>query len=98
MAIARITRLRILEETNETFESVHARFYKHVKANEPNLLKYSLGKSKNDPSEYVIYEEYPDEGAMVAHGRTVHFNNEWTKLGLFIEGHPETLVTEVLTD
>lgn len=111
MTIARITKFRILKGTNKNFEALHAYFgmnknfealhadfAEQVKEDEPKTLYYSLCKSKADPSEFVLYEEYTDEEAMIAHGRTIHFNNEWTKMGLFIEGHPETVVTDVLTD
>lgn len=100
MTIARITKFRILKDTNKNFEALHlhANFAEQVKEHEPKTLYYSLCKSKADPCEFVLYEEYTDERAMIAHGRTIHFNNEWTKMGLFIEGHPETVLTDVLTD
>lgn len=98
MTIARITQLKILDGKNKPFESIYAHFIAQAKKQESETLHYSLCKSKTDPCGYLIYEEYTDEASMTAHGRTIHFNNEWTKLGLFIIGHPETVVMDVLSD
>lgn len=96
MAIARITRLRIIEGKNNTFERLHRHFDDQVKADEPAALQHILCRSNDDPSEYLLYEQYENVADMIAHGRTAHFNREWTKLALFIVNSPKPKVMDVI--
>ena len=43
-----------------------------VKAAEPGALAYVLHRSKDDPSEVVLYEAYKDDDIFQAHMQTPH--------------------------
>src|ERR671914_1128386 len=44
-----------------------------VGADEPACLVYRVSRSVEDPDVFVLYEEYVDEGALLAHRETPHF-------------------------
>jgi (4S)-4-hydroxy-5-phosphonooxypentane-2,3-dione isomerase len=46
-----------------------------VAANEPACLVYRAARSTEDPDVFVLYEEYEDEAALLAHRETEHFRD-----------------------
>lgn len=40
---------------------------------EPGNLSYSLYRSTENPSEFMVYEEYADDAAFSAHSNSDHF-------------------------
>jgi quinol monooxygenase YgiN len=44
-----------------------------VARDEPACLVYRAGRSTDDPDVFVLYEEYEDEAALLAHRETPHF-------------------------
>jgi len=44
-----------------------------VSADEPACLVYRVSRSLDDPDVFVLYEEYADEEALLAHRETPHF-------------------------
>jgi quinol monooxygenase YgiN len=46
-----------------------------VKANEPGCLVYRAARSTEDPDVFILYEEYRDEEALIAHRETAHFRD-----------------------
>lgn len=44
-----------------------------VRRDEPACLTYAVGRSREHPDEYVLFERYPDEDALAAHRRTAHY-------------------------
>ena len=44
-----------------------------VRADEPACLVYRVSRSVEDPDVFVLYEEYVDEAALLAHRDTPHF-------------------------
>lgn len=44
-----------------------------VRADEPACLVYRAARSTEDPDVFVLYEEYTDEQALLAHRETPHF-------------------------
>jgi (4S)-4-hydroxy-5-phosphonooxypentane-2,3-dione isomerase len=50
-----------------------------VGRDEPLCLTYHAARSTEDPDVFVLYEEYEDEAALLAHRETPHFRE-------FIEG------------
>ena len=44
-----------------------------VLADEPACLVYRASRSEEDPDTFVLYEEYVDEAALLAHRETPHF-------------------------
>lgn len=46
-----------------------------VKADEPACLVYRAARSTEDPDVFILYEEYTDEAALLAHRETQHFRD-----------------------
>jgi (4S)-4-hydroxy-5-phosphonooxypentane-2,3-dione isomerase len=44
-----------------------------VRRDEPLCLTYRAARSTEDPDVFVLYEEYEDEAALLAHRETPHF-------------------------
>ena len=44
-----------------------------VRQDEPGCLVYRAARSTEDPEAFVLYEEYEDEAALLAHRETPHF-------------------------
>ena len=46
-----------------------------VRRDEPSCLTYHAARSTEDPDVFVLYEEYEDEAALLAHRETPHFRD-----------------------
>lgn len=46
-----------------------------VAADEPSCLVYRAARSTEDPDTFILYEEYADENALLAHRETQHFRD-----------------------
>jgi autoinducer 2-degrading protein len=46
-----------------------------VRRDEPSCLTYRAARSLEDPDVFVLYEEYEDEAALLAHRETPHFRD-----------------------
>jgi quinol monooxygenase YgiN len=44
-----------------------------VKANEPGCKLYHATRSQDNPDNFLLYEHYEDETALLAHRETAHF-------------------------
>ncbi len=44
-----------------------------VRANEPACKVYHAARSQENPDNFILYEEYEDEAALLAHRETPHF-------------------------
>ncbi len=40
---------------------------------EPGCLRFSAHRSQSDPDQFVLFEQYADENAFLAHRQTEHF-------------------------
>ena len=40
---------------------------------EPGVVSFIANRSKDDPNEFLLYEQYVDEAAFAAHQQTAHF-------------------------
>ena len=56
----------VVEETLRAMASA-------VDRDEPACLTYRAARSTEDPDMFVLYEEYEDEAALLAHRETPHF-------------------------
>jgi quinol monooxygenase YgiN len=88
MAIGIIAKLPIQEGKNEEFEAIFKGLAEQVRANEPGNIFYELHKSRTDPQMYVVLEQYADEEAMAAHGKTDYFRASGAKMGPCMSGAP----------
>ena len=60
-----------------------------VKANEPDVPKYELLTSDEDPTVFYFYEQYANEEAQKAHGATDHMKQLGADLGGVAGARPE---------
>jgi len=65
-----------------------------VRRDEPRCLIYRAARSNEDPDTFVLYEEYEDEAALLAHRETPHFKSliEDTVVPLLASREREILV------
>jgi quinol monooxygenase YgiN len=65
-----------------------------VRRDEPRCLTYRAARSTEDPDVFVLYEEYEDEAALLAHRETPHFKSliEGTVVPLLASREREILV------
>ncbi|HXF56226.1 MAG TPA: putative quinol monooxygenase [Actinomycetota bacterium] len=65
-----------------------------VREQEPSCLLYRVARSLEDPGVFVLYEEYADEAALLAHRETPHFRRliEGRVVPLLVSREREVLV------
>jgi len=85
MAIGMLARLKIQEGKNAEFEKVFAEIQGKVRE-EPGNLHYTCYKT-DDPTVYLVMEEYTDEDAVAAHSK--HLGEVAGGLGAVMGGRPE---------
>ena len=91
-----MARLKIQAGKESAFEGAARELLAHVKQNEPGTLTYILHRSTADPTEYVYYEVYADQGALAAHGSSEPMQKFFGAIGGMVAGRPEiTLYDEV---
>ena len=88
MAIGVIATLPIQPGKNAEFEAIFAELEAAVKANEPGCNFYSLHKSRADENSYVVLEQYVDQAALDAHGKTDYFKAIGAKMCGCMAGRP----------
>ena len=89
MAVGIIARLTIHPGKNEEFEAIFAELEAAVRENEPGNNFYSLHKSRQDENTYVVLEQYVDQEALDAHGKTDHFRTIGARMGDCMAGRPD---------
>jgi len=89
MAIGVIARLKIKEGCNQEFEQVFAELSDAVHAKESGNNFYALHRSRDDNTAYVVLEQYADQAALEAHGKSDHFKTLGAKMGQYLAGRPE---------
>ena len=75
MAIGVTAKLQVQAGKNEAFEGIFKRLMEQVRANEPGCTFYSLHQSREDAQLYIVLEQYTDEAALAAHGKTDYFRD-----------------------
>lgn len=96
MAIGIIAKLKIQEGKNSEFEEIFKELAAAVRANEPGNNFYALHKSASDPQLYIVLEQYVDQAALDAHGKTDHFRASGAKMGPCMAGAPEIEMMEAV--
>jgi quinol monooxygenase YgiN len=66
----------------------------HVRANEPNTLTYVLYRSTADPTTFMVYEVYTDQGAFAAHGSSEPMQEFFRLAGGILDGRPDIVMYE----
>jgi autoinducer 2-degrading protein len=68
-----LARYRAKPGRGDVVEAALQRMAVEVARSEPSCLVYRASRSLEDPDVFVLYEEYVDEDALVAHRETPHF-------------------------
>jgi autoinducer 2-degrading protein len=70
---ALLARYRVRTGQGDVVVSALREMGEAVKRDEPQCLTYRAARSTEDPDVFVLYEEYEDEAALLAHRETPHF-------------------------
>lgn len=89
-----IAKLKIQPGKEAAFEEAARGLVAHVKANEPETRTYLLHRSTADPTEYVFYEVYTDQGALATHGGSAPMAQFFGAVGTMVAGRPEITMYE----
>ena len=92
--IGLVVQLQIQDGKQAEFEAVGKDLMAKVKANEPGVLIYDLCKKKGSETEYYFMEQYVDQAALDAHGKTEYFLAAQPKLGACLAGRPTMTVLD----
>ena len=84
-----IATLKVKSGNEATFEHAAGGMIAHVKANEPGTLTYILHRSTGDPTEFVFYEVYADQGAFATHGGSAQMQQFFGAVGGLLDGRPD---------
>ena len=82
-------KLFIAKGKEAEFETLALELAAKVNANEPGVVTYQLYKSKEDASTYIFLEQYTDQAALDAHGKTDYFLAAQSTLGPLLSGAPD---------
>lgn len=88
MPIGVIAKLKIQEAKTAEFEAIFKELAAQVRAKEPGNNFYALHKSRTDPQLYIVLEQYADQAALDAHGKTDYFRAMGAKMGPCMAGAP----------
>ncbi len=89
-----IATLKVKSGSEATLENAAREMIAHVKAHEPGTLTYILHRSTSDPTEFVFYEVYADQGALAAHGSSEPMQKFFGAVGGLLDGRPEIKLYE----
>ncbi len=92
-----IARLKIQSGKEAEFEKAVNEIMPKV-AQEEGTLRYTLNRSKKDPSEYLFYEKYKDQASVNLHMSSTHFKEMSKNLASFLAGAPEIEMFEEVVE
>jgi quinol monooxygenase YgiN len=84
-----IANFKVQDGKQAEFEAVMNDLIAKVHANEPNTLLYVLTKSKREPTDYVMVEQYRSDDDRKAHGQTAYFQEALPKFMACLNGNPQ---------
>jgi autoinducer 2-degrading protein len=70
---AMLARYQVREGQGDLVERTLQAMAEEIRRTEPGCLIYRAARSTEDPHIFVLYEEYEDEAALLAHRETPHF-------------------------
>ena len=89
MAIGILAKLKIKEDQIEVFEEAFRELMAVVKEHEPGNVYYTLNRSREESGTYYVMEQYVDQAAVDAHGKSDAFKAVNAKLGPCVAAPPE---------
>lgn len=96
MAIGVIATITIREGKNAEFEQLFTDLTEQVLANEPGAIFYALHRTKSDSQVYKVLEQYTDQEAIKAHGKTEYFLAASQKMGALVTAAPDLEVLDAV--
>lgn len=89
MAIGVTAKLTVQAGKNSEFESAFKTLSEAVNSTESGCSLYALHQSRSDTQVYVVLEQYADEAALQAHGKTAHYQEAGKVLATCLAAAPE---------
>ena len=96
MALGVLATITVQEGKNQEFETIFKALIEKVLANEEGALLYALHRSKSNPQEYVVMEQYRTAADIEAHGKTDYFLVAQKAMGRLVAGAPVIQVLDVV--
>ncbi|MDG1165717.1 MAG: putative quinol monooxygenase [Porticoccaceae bacterium] len=96
MALGVLARITVQDGKNEEFETIFLGLVEKVLANEEGALLYALNRSKSNPQEYIVMEQYRSAADIDAHGKTVYFREANKAMAGLVAGAPVIEVLDLL--
>ena len=96
MGIGVIATITIREGKNAEFEQLFTELTEQVLANEPGAIFYALHRTKSDSQVYKVLEQYTDQEAIKAHGKTEYFLAASEKMGALVTAAPDLEVLDAV--
>jgi quinol monooxygenase YgiN len=91
-----IAKLKVKSGSEATFTQAAEKMIAHVKAHEPGTTTYLLNRAADEPTEFVFYEIYTDQGAFAAHSGSDAMQQFFGAVGGLLDGRPEIRMYEEL--
>jgi quinol monooxygenase YgiN len=96
--IAITAKLTVQDGKGDEFEAAAREMVAAVaQAEAGRTLMYSLHRAKDDPNVFLFYEQYADEDALAAHGKTEHMAAFGGKIRGLLAGRGEIARYELVT-
>ena len=89
MTIGVLATLTVAEGKNAEFEALFKQLVEQVNAREEGCNFYQIHKSRADGQVYKVLEQYTDQAAFEAHGKSDYFREIGRSLGPCMAGPPE---------
>lgn len=96
MALGVLARITVQDGKNEEFETIFLGLVEKVLANEEGALLYALNRSKSNPQEYIVMEQYRSAADINAHGKTDYFREANKAMAGLVAGAPVIEVLDLL--
>ena len=96
MPIGLTAKLNVKEGKNEEFEALFKELQEAVNNNEDGCNFYAIHRSRTDSQLYIVLEQYEDEAALSAHGKTEHYVRLGGEMAGCLAGAPEVELLDAL--
>jgi quinol monooxygenase YgiN len=95
MSVTLLARIKAKPGCEGKLEEAFRDMIKKVRAAEPGCQAYILHRANNEPTQFVWYETYTDDGAFQTHRRTDHMKEMGGRIKDLLDGAPQI---EMLTE
>jgi quinol monooxygenase YgiN len=85
-----IGHVQIQPARTQEFERVFREYAARVKANEPGVMVYQLGRCRDAACAYRVIEVYRDEAALAEHRAAAYFRPAIAAMAACLDGEPRT--------